>query len=98
MNFYGYVRKDGKVGARNYIAVIPMVFCVNEVVEAIVSNTMNTKSLCHHQGCCQLPPDLERVTKCLIGLGKNPNVAARFIGESWVRGNRFGACVFGDCG
>lgn len=76
MNFYGYVRKDGKVGARNYIAVIPMVFCVNEVVEAIVSNTMNTKSLCHHQGCCQLPPDLERVTKCLIGLGKNPNVAA----------------------
>jgi len=76
MQFNGYVRSDGRVGIRNYVAVLPMVFCVNEVVEAIVSNTMGTKGLCHHQGCCQLPPDLERTTQCLVGLGKNPNVAA----------------------
>ena len=30
----------------------------------------------HQQGCCQTPPDLERVTTTLAGLGKNPNLAS----------------------
>ncbi|HCU07670.1 MAG TPA: galactonate dehydratase, partial [Clostridiales bacterium] len=30
----------------------------------------------HHQGCCQLPPDLDRVTETLISLGKSPNLGA----------------------
>jgi len=30
----------------------------------------------HQQGCCQTPVDIERVTNTLIGLGKNPNLAA----------------------
>jgi len=33
----------------------------------------------HHQGCCQLSPDLARVTKSLIGIGSNPNVGAVVI-------------------
>lgn len=33
----------------------------------------------HHQGCCQLPPDLDRVTETLISLGKSPNVAAVLV-------------------
>ena len=76
MEFMGYVRSDGKVGSRNYVAVIPTVVCANEVVEAIVAQTINTKSLLHHQGCCQLPPDLERVTDTLIALGLHPNAGA----------------------
>ena len=28
----------------------------------------------HHQGCAQMPVDIERVTKALIGLGRNPNL------------------------
>ena len=75
----GYVRPDGKAGSRNYVAVIPSVVCANEVVDAIVSQTLNTKGLFHHQGCCQLPPDLERVTDTLIGLGLHPNVGAVLI-------------------
>jgi altronate dehydratase large subunit len=74
--FNGYRRIDGQVGSRNYVAVIPTVFCVNEVVNAIVSNTDNTRGLCHHQGCCQLPPDLERTTECLISMCKSPNIGA----------------------
>ena len=76
MRFNGYARPDGQVGARNYVAVMPTVFCVNEVVSAIVNNTEGTRGLCHHQGCCQLPPDLERTTQCLIGLGQSPNIGA----------------------
>ena len=79
MEFMGYVRADGQVGARNYVAVIPSVVCATEVVEAIVSQTELTKGYFHHQGCCQLPPDLERVTDSLIGLGANPNVGAALV-------------------
>ena len=79
MDFMGYVRPDGKVGSRNYVAVIPSVVCANEVVDAIVSQTLNTKGLFHHQGCCQLPPDLDRVTDTLIALGLHPNAGAVLI-------------------
>ena len=69
MDFYGYVRKDGRVGSRNYVAVIPSVVCVNEVVENIVSITRNCRGILHHQGCCQLPR-FKQVTDSLIKLGQ----------------------------
>lgn len=79
MKFHGYVRKDGSVGSRNYVAVIPSVVCANEVVENIVYSTKMTEGILHHQGCCQTPPDLKRVTDVLINIGKNPNVGAVLI-------------------
>ena len=75
----GYKRKDGSAGSRNYVGVIPSVVCSNEVVEAIIAQTTSTRGYFHHQGCCQLPPDLDRVTDALIGLGQNPNVGAVLI-------------------
>jgi len=77
--FMGYYRKDGKVGVRNHVAILPSVVCANEVVESIVANTVMTQGVIHHQGCCQTPPDLERVTDCLIKIGENPNTAAILI-------------------
>lgn len=79
MHFMGYVRENGKVGARNYVAVIPSVVCANDVVQTIMSQTQNTMGYFHHQGCCQLPPDLDRVTDTLIGLGCSPNVGAALV-------------------
>ncbi len=79
MSFHGYVRPDGSVGVRNYVAVIPSVVCANEVAEDICHQTMGTQAILHHQGCCQTPPDLERITEALIGLGKNPNAGAVLI-------------------
>ncbi len=79
ITYTGYIRKDGSVGSRNHVAVIPSVVCANEVVESIVANTVMTQGIIHHQGCCQTPPDLERITECLIGIGKNPNVGASLI-------------------
>ncbi|QZY56201.1 UxaA family hydrolase [Crassaminicella profunda] len=79
MKFCGYIRKDGSVGTRNYVAVIPAVVCANEVVENIVYSTKMTEGILHHQGCCQTPPDLKRVTDSLIKIGENPNVGAALI-------------------
>ncbi len=73
--FMGYLRPDGKAGARNFTAVIPSVTCANDVAMAICHQVQGTVTYLHHQGCCQLPPDLERVTDTLISIGKSPNVA-----------------------
>lgn len=79
MNFMGYLRKDGKVGARNHVAVIPSVVCANDVAQTVVAQVQNSVGYFHHQGCCQLPPDLDRVTDTLIGLGCSPNVGAALV-------------------
>ncbi len=76
MEFWGYVRENGKVGARNYVAVIPTVVCAAEAAQSICNSVSGCISFLHHQGCCQLPPDLERVTDTLIALGSSPNVGA----------------------
>lgn len=79
MEFYGYKRPDGSFGARNFVAIIPSVTCANDVANAICRQVQGTVTYLHHQGCCQLPPDLERVTNTLISLGKSPNVGAILI-------------------
>ncbi len=77
--FQGYERPDGKVGSRNLVAVIPSVICANDVAQAICRQVQGTVALLHHQGCCQLPSDLRRVTDVLIDLGLSPNVGAALI-------------------
>lgn len=76
MNFYGYHRKNGTVGIRNYLAIISTVICANEVAEAISNKVKDSVPVLHPQGCCQMPVDLKRVTSTLAGLGINPNVGA----------------------
>jgi altronate dehydratase large subunit len=77
--FMGYRRKNGKVGARNHVAVIPSVVCANDVAQAIVGQVQGTVGIFHHQGCCQLPPDLDRVTDVLCALGLSPNLGAVLV-------------------
>lgn len=79
MQFNGYVREDNKVGVRNLVGVIPSVVCANDVAQAIVEQTQGAVGFYHHQGCCQLPPDLTRVTDTLIGLGCSPNLGAVLV-------------------
>ncbi|MCD6574281.1 UxaA family hydrolase [Candidatus Aerophobetes bacterium] len=72
--YSGYLRKDGSIGIRNYVAVIPTVGCVNEVASRIATQVDGAVPILHHQGCCQLKPDVDTVTRVLEGIGKNPNV------------------------
>ena len=75
----GYVRPDGQAGSRNVVAVIPSVVCACDVVQAVCRQVQGTVPFLHHQGCCQLPPDLDRVTETLISLGLSPNVGAVLV-------------------
>ena len=77
--FQGYRRANGKFGARNLVAVIPSVICANDVGQAICRQVQGTIGYFHHQGCCQLPLDLHRVTDVLSNLGQSPNVGAALV-------------------
>ncbi len=76
MKILGFVRPDGRVGIRNHIAVIPSSVCASEVAMRIASSVEGAVAIPNQHGCCQIGADLELTTDTLIGLGKNPNVAA----------------------
>jgi altronate dehydratase large subunit len=73
--FMGYLRKDGKVGVRNHIAIIPSVFCSAKVAERIAYQVPGSVYFRHPVGCSQVGEDLEVTAKTLIAIGKNPNFA-----------------------
>ena len=79
MKFKGYKRADGRVGVRNYIAVIPSVFCANKVAEKIAHNIEGAICLKHGVGCSQVGEDLEQTARTLINLANHPNIGGVLI-------------------
>jgi altronate dehydratase large subunit len=79
MIFLGYKRPDGKMGVRNHVVILPSVACSTEVCNAIARRVKGTISIPHQHGCAQLPFDAEQTARTLIGIGKNPNVAAVLV-------------------
>ena len=79
MKLYGYRRANGQVGIRNYILVIPASVCASEVAARIANHVKGAVAIPNQHGCCQIGPDLDQTTEVLIGLGKNPNVAAVLV-------------------
>ncbi len=75
MSFLGFHRPDGQVGIRNHIGIISTVICANDVSLKIAQQIEGSVAFLHDQGCCQTPIDLNQVTKTLVNLGRNPNLA-----------------------
>ena len=79
--FWGYVREDGKVGVRNYVAVIPAVFCANTVSQKIASQVRNAVAFPHPLGCGYPGPDQALLNQILMQLARHPNFGAvLFVG------------------
>ena len=79
MTFQGYRRADGRVGVRNYLAVIPSVFCADKTVERIAAQVPGAVALRHPVGCAQVGLDLELTARTLIAMGRHPNVGAVLV-------------------
>jgi altronate dehydratase large subunit len=91
----GYKRENGQVGVRNYIGIIPSVFCANKVAKMIAEQVEGAVYLNHPVGCSQVGEDLEITARTLIAMGNHPNLAAvlvvglgceRFTPDEFVRG------------
>jgi len=79
VSFLGYPRQNGSVGTRNHIGVISTVGCANDVTWWITRQVKGCAPFLHGQGCAQTQPDLEQVTRTLISLGWNPNLAGVLV-------------------
>ncbi len=85
--FDGFRRKDGKVGIRNEIWILPTVGCVNDVAKALVQE--NQDLVCgsveglyaytHPFGCSQTGEDHAQTRKLLAALARHPNAAGVLI-------------------
>ena len=86
-SFLGYRRKDGKVGIRNEIWIIPAVGCVNDVAKALAKENQDLVSgsveglyaFTHPFGCSQTGDDHAQTRKLLAALAKHPNAAAVLV-------------------
>ena len=79
MKFLGYRRPDGRVGVRNYLAIIPSVFCANKTAERIATAVPGAVALRHPVGCAQVGLDLELTARTLCAMGCHPNVGAVLV-------------------
>lgn len=73
-----YVRKDGSVGIRNDIWIIPTVGCINGAAKRIAELT-GAFALTHPYGCSQLGDDHSVTQKVLKGLINHPNAAGVLV-------------------
>lgn len=76
LTFQGYRRENGRVGTRNYVAILPVDDISNAACEAVANNIKGTIALPHAYGRLQYGEDLELFFRTMIGIGSNPNVAA----------------------
>lgn len=77
--FRGYRRSNGTVGTRNYLAIIPSVFCANRTAERIGAQVPGSVVLTHEVGCAQVGYDLELTARTLCAMGTHPNVGAVLV-------------------
>jgi altronate hydrolase len=86
--FHGYRRGDGRVGTRNYIAVLAASNCASHVCTRIAEELAGVRgegldgivALPHQDGCgAHDGPDIDQLERTLKGIILNPNVAAALM-------------------
>ena len=88
LTFNGYVRKNGEVGIRNEVWILPTVGCVNGIAERLAA-TLEAETRLegidavhawhHNYGCSQLSEDHENTRKVLRDIVLHPNAGAVLI-------------------
>lgn len=88
LHFKGYRRKNGDVGIRNEVWIVPTVGCVNGIANQLCEG-LKKETLCqgvddivaypHNYGCSQLGDDHENTKKILRDLVLHPNAGAVLV-------------------
>ena len=73
-----YRRKDGRIGIRNKIWVVPTVGCVNNLAERLAAKAGGI-ALTHPYGCSQLGDDHEMTANLLAALCRHPNAGGVLV-------------------
>ena len=87
-SFKGFMRKNGEVGIRNEIWIVPTVGCVNGIAERLARQLEQETQLKgidaihawhHNYGCSQLGDDHENTRKVLRDICLHPNARAVLV-------------------
>ena len=87
-SFKGFMRKNGEVGIRNEIWIVPTVGCVNGIAERLARQLEQETQLKgidaihawhHNYGCSQLGDDHENTRKVLRDICLHPNAGAILV-------------------
>lgn len=73
-----FVRKNGEIGIRNDIWIVPTVGCVNSIGKALSEKT-GAIYFSHPYGCSQLGDDMKITQLILKGLIKHPNAGGVLV-------------------
>ncbi len=88
LTFKGYRRKNGQVGVRNEIWIIPTVGCVNGIINQLAEGLRRETegkgvdaivAFPHNYGCSQLGDDHENTKKILRDMVLHPNAGAVLV-------------------
>jgi altronate hydrolase len=101
LTFLGFRREDGRVGTRNYIAVISTVNCANQSARQIADtfkperlaefpNVDGVVAIVHTTGCCAPPDSLSYryLQRTLLHLAEHPNVGGAIFVSLGCEGNQ----------
>ena len=85
--FLGYERRNGKVGIRNELWIVPTVGCVNSIAKEIENkcrhlvggNIEAVVAFNHPYGCSQMGDDQENTREALAGLINHPNAGGVLV-------------------
>ena len=85
--FKGFVRKNGEVGIRNEVWIVPTVGCVNGIAERLAElmnkqrseKSVKVHAWHHNYGCSQLSDDHENTRKILRDMVLHPNAGAVLV-------------------
>lgn len=84
----GYLRRNGQMGIRNELWIVPSVGCVNGQAQAIVerikaecdcSHLDDVRVYAHNYGCSQLGDDHANTQRALAALVRHPNAGAVLV-------------------
>jgi altronate dehydratase large subunit len=73
----GYPRRNGAVGARNHVLVLPTVVCAGMAAAAIAQDDATV--IVHQHGCDHVGVDATQAGRVLVGMAANANVAGTLL-------------------
>ena len=79
MKILGYKRKNGTIGTRNHVLVLPLSICPSTVAQRISSNIIGAVSVFHQHGLCEVGPDLEQTIRVFKNIARNGNVGSVLV-------------------
>lgn len=98
--FLGFKRKNGDIGIRNEIWIIPTVGCVNGIINQLAERLRKETggsgvdaiiAYPHNYGCSQLGEDHENTRKILRDMALHPNAGGVFVVGLGCENNQIGA-------